>query len=116
MNFRSDRLAEELKNEISSIISQEVRDPRVGFATITEVKVSSDRRYARVYLSILGEPEERRETLSALDGAGSFIRRRIGARLKLRYTPQLTFTYDESVERGERMTQLFDDLKKESTG
>jgi len=116
MNFRSDRLAEELKNEISSIISQEVRDPRVGFATITEVKVSSDRRYARVYLSVLGKPEERRETLSALDGAGNFIRRRIGARLKLRYTPQLTFTYDESVERGERMTQLFDDLKKESTG
>jgi ribosome-binding factor A len=115
MNFRSDRLAEELKNEISSIIAQEVRDPRVGFATITEVKVSSDRRYARVYLSVLGEPEERRETLSALDGAGNFIRRRIGARLQLRYTPQLTFTYDESVERGERMTQLFDDLKKEST-
>jgi ribosome-binding factor A len=116
MNFRSDRLAEELKNEISTIIAQEVRDPRVGFATITEVKVSPDRRYARVYLSVLGEPEERRETLAALDSAGSFIRRRIGARLQLRYTPQLTFTYDESVERGERLTQLFDDLKKESTG
>jgi ribosome-binding factor A len=114
MGYRAQRLAGELKNEISAIIAQEVRDPRVGLATITEIKVSPDLRYAKVFISVFGSPEEKRETLAALERAAGFIRRQIGARIRLRYSPEIAFAYDESVEHGDRMLRLIDDLKKES--
>jgi ribosome-binding factor A len=114
MRYRTNRLAEELKNEISVVISQEVRDPRMGFVTVTDVKVSSDLRYARIFISVFGNKEEQRQTIDALADASGFIRRQIGARIKLRYTPELTFAYDESVEQGDRMMQLIEDIKKES--
>jgi ribosome-binding factor A len=113
MPYRSQRLAEELKNEISAIIAQEVRDPRIGFATVTQVKVSPDLRYARVYVSVFGSQEEKQQTLGALINATSYIRRQIGFRIRLRYLPELTFAYDESVEQGDRMTQLIEGIKRE---
>lgn len=113
MQYRQNRLAEELKNEISAIISQEVRDPRIGFATVTQVKVSPDLRYARVLISVLGSEEEKKQTLDALVRAGGFIRRQIGSRIKLRHTPELTFVYDDSVEQGDRMMRLIGEIKKE---
>jgi ribosome-binding factor A len=113
MAHRPNRLAEELKNEISAIVSREVRDPRIGFATVTQVKVSPDLRYARIYVSVLGSPEERRQSLDALTGAIGFIRKQIGSRIRLRYTPELSFAYDESVEQGDRMMRLIDEIKKE---
>jgi ribosome-binding factor A len=113
MSYRSNRLAEELKTEISAIIAREVRDPRVGFATVTEVKVSPDLRYAKVFVSVFGSPEEKQETLAALDRASAFIRRQVGARIRLRYTPEIGFEYDETVEHGDRMMQLIEEIKKE---
>jgi ribosome-binding factor A len=113
MSYRSNRLAEELKTEISAIIAREVRDPRVGFATVTEVKVSPDLRYAKVFVSVFGSPEEKQETLAALDRASAFIRRQVGARIRLRYTPEIGFEYDETVEQGDRMMQLIEEIKKE---
>jgi ribosome-binding factor A len=113
MSYRSQRLAEELKNEISAIIAQEVRDPRVGFATVTEIKVSPDLRYARVSVSVFGSPEEREESLQALRQAKGFIRRQVGLRIRLRYTPEITFELDQSVEKGDRMLQLIEEIKKE---
>lgn len=113
MNYRSHRLAEELKNEISTIIAQDVRDPRVGFATVTRVEVSPDLRHARVYVSIYGSQEEKIRTLQALAGATPFIRRQVGARIRLRHTPELLFTFDDTVEYGDRMMQLIDEIKKE---
>jgi ribosome-binding factor A len=107
-------LAEELKNEISAIIAQELRDPRVGFATVTEVKVSPDLRHARVLVSVLGAEQEKQETFDALVHAAPFIRRLIGARIKLRHTPELSFDYDDSIEQGDRMMRLFEEIKKES--
>jgi ribosome-binding factor A len=107
-------LAEELKNEISEIIAHEVRDPRLGFVTVTGVKVSPDLRHARILISVFGNKEEQRQTIDALADASGFIRRQIGARIKLRYTPELTFAYDESVEQGDRMMQLIEEIKKES--
>lgn len=100
MSYRSHRVAEELKNEISAIIARELRDPRVGFATITEVKLSPDLRHARVFVSVFGSPQEKQETLLALNNAASFVRRLIGGRIKLRHTPDISFVYDESVEHG----------------
>ena len=114
MPYRSQRLAEELRDGISAIIAQEVRDPRIGFATVTHVKVSSDLRYARVFVSVFGSPEEQKRTLEALVSASSYIRRQIGLRIsRLRYLPELTFAYDESVEQGDRMTQLIEGIKRE---
>ena len=114
MTHRSQRLAEELKNEISAIIAQEVKDPRVGFATVTEVEVSPDLRHARVLVSVLGSPEEKQEAFEALAGATGYIRRLVGARVRLRHTPELNFVYDDSIERGDHMMRLFDEIKSES--
>jgi ribosome-binding factor A len=116
MSHRSQKLAEELKNEISAIIAQEIKDPRVGFATVTEVKVSPDLRYARVSVSVLGSAQEKQETLEALVRATGYIRRLIGARIRLRHTPELSFAYDDSIERGERMMRLFDEIEIEERG
>jgi ribosome-binding factor A len=113
MSYRSHRLAEEMKNEISAIIARQVRDPRVGFATVTEVRVSPDLRYAKVLVSVLGSPEEKQKTLAALESAAGFIRRQIGARIRLRVTPELTFEYDETIEQGDRMMRLIEEIKKE---
>jgi ribosome-binding factor A len=108
-------LAEELKNEISAIIAQEVKDPRVGFATVTEVEVSPDLRHARVLVSVLGSPEEKREAFEALAGATGYIRHLVGARVRLRHTPELSFVYDDSIERGDQMMRLFDEINSEKT-
>ncbi len=113
MAHRPNRLAEELKNEISAIIAQEVRDPRVGFATVTQVKVSPDLRYAHILVSVFGSQEEKQRTFDALASATGFIRKQIGARIRLRYIPELSFAYDESVEQGDRMMRLIDEIKKE---
>ncbi len=114
MSYRSHRLSEELKNEISAIIAQEIKDPRVGFATVTEVKVSPDLRYARVLVSVLGSPEEKQATFDALAGATGYIRRLIGARVKLRHTPELSFVYDDSIEQGDKLMRLMEEIKKEA--
>jgi len=113
MSYRSHRLSEELKHEISAIIAQEIKDPRVGFATVTEVKVSPDLRYARVLVSVLGSPAEKQATFDALIGATGYIRRLIGARVKLRHTPELSFVYDDSIEQGDKMMRLMEEIKKE---
>jgi ribosome-binding factor A len=106
MQYRSDRLAHELKNEVSNLIAREMRDPRVGFATVTEAKVSPDLSHARIYVSVLGSTEEQRTTLAALNRASGFLRRALGTRLKLRKSPQITFTLDQTIERGARMSQI----------
>lgn len=114
MSYRSHRLAEELKNEISAIIAQEVKDPRVGFATVTAVEVTPDLRQARVLVSVLGSPQEKQETFEALARATGYIRRLVGARIRLRHTPELSFAYDDSIEHGDRMMRLFDEIRSES--
>jgi ribosome-binding factor A len=106
MQYRSDRLAHELKNEVSNLIARELRDPRVGFATVTEAKVSPDLSHARIYVSVLGSTEEQRTTLAALNRASGFLRRALGTRLKLRKSPQITFTLDQTIERGARMSKI----------
>jgi ribosome-binding factor A len=113
MQYRSDRLAHELKNELSFILAREVKDPRVGFATITQVRVSSDLRHARVFVSVLGSPAQQKETFAALHRAGGFIRRQLSGRLKLRHCPDLQFTFDDSLERGARMDKLIAEVSQE---
>jgi ribosome-binding factor A len=113
MQYRSDRLAHELRNEISIIVSREVKDPRVGFATITNVRVSPDLRHARVSVSVFGSPEQQKSTLAALHRASGFIRRQLSGRVKLRHCPDLQFNLDDSMEYGAKMDGLLAEVREE---
>jgi ribosome-binding factor A len=88
----------------------ELRDPRIGFVTVTDVVTSPDLRHARVYVSVLGSEEKREQTLVGLEAAHGVLQARIAQELRLKRTPQLVFEYDPSVERGVRMSQLIDEL------
>ncbi len=88
----------------------ELRDPRIGFVTVTGVETSSDLRQAQVFVSVLGSDRKRERTLEGLEAAHGVLQARIGRELRLKRTPQLTFAYDDSVERGVRMSQLIDEL------
>lgn len=115
MQHRPVRLAQELKSEISTIITRELPHQRLGFLTITDVKVSPDLRYARVFVSVLGSGVDKAETLTTLNKEKSFIRQLIGRRFRLRHTPEITFIYDETVEHADHMMRLMDDIKMEET-
>jgi ribosome-binding factor A len=111
---RVDRIEEQLRIELSEILEREVSDPRVRLVTVTRVKVSPDLRHARVFVSALGGPEDRKKILQGLRSAAGYARRSLGQRLHhLRRTPELTFDYDETVEKEIRIEQLLDQIKTE---
>jgi ribosome-binding factor A len=109
---RMRRVDEAMREVLSDAITLELKDPRVGFVTVTAVETSPDLRHARVYVSVLGNPGERRRSLKALDGAHGFLQRRVGSQLRLKHTPQLQFVYDDTPERGMRITQLLDEEER----
>jgi ribosome-binding factor A len=88
----------------------ELRDPRIGFVTVTGVKTSVDLRQAQVFVSVLGSEKKREQTLAGLEAAHGVLQGRIASELRMKRTPQLTFQYDDSVERGVRMSHLIDEL------
>jgi ribosome-binding factor A len=88
----------------------ELRDPRIGFVTVTAVKTSADLRQAQVFVSVLGSAKKREQTLAGLEAAHGVLQGRIARELRMKRTPQLTFQYDDSVERGVRMSHLIDEL------
>jgi ribosome-binding factor A len=88
----------------------ELKDPRIGFVTITAVKTSTDLRHARVFVSVLGSERKRNASLAGLTAAHGVLQSRVGTELRMKRTPTLTFEYDPTVERGVRMTQLIDEL------
>src|SRR4051812_23863954 len=98
------RVGEQVKKELSQIIQQEIKDPRIGFVTITAVEMSGDLQIAKVYVSVMGKQEEKRETLAGLEKAKGYIRSEIGRRIKLRHVPELVFVMDESLEHSEHIT------------
>ncbi len=116
MSYRSERLAETIKKEVSDIISVTIKDPRVGFASITSVEVSGDLRHAKIYVSVLGPDMERKATLEALEHAKGFIRTELGKRVRLRHTPELVFYLDDSIGHGVRVMELLKTVKNESEG
>lgn len=111
MSQRTDRVDELLRQEIGAILAREVADPRIGFATVTDVETTPDLQHAKVWVSVIGGPAERRETLAALDRAMGFVRRELGVRLRLRRIPALHVELDASMERGTRMLQILDELE-----
>ncbi len=113
MQYRPNRLAQELKSEISAIITREMPHHNFGFITITEVKVSPDLRYARVLVSVFASPEEQKKSLDLLNSEKSFVRQLIGKRFRLRHTPEILFVYDETIAHGDRMLRMIEEVKKE---
>ena len=105
-----------LREEISRIVQQQMRDPRVGLATVTQVDVSPDLKQARVYVSVYGGEDQVRRTLEALESAKRYIRGELGHEVRLRYVPELTFVYDDSLARGSRVLELMDKIKRGESG
>jgi len=105
-----ERAQEALREEIGCIIHDEMKDPRIGFASVVRVEVSPDIRHARVFVSVLGSEEEKSCTLQGLEGAKGFIRSELGKRLRLRFTPEITFRLDDSIERGVRISRLLEEM------
>ena len=103
---RSERLAELIKHEVAALITNELKDPRIGFVTVTEVRVTHDLKLARVYVSILGDAAIRQESLNGLEAATGYLRKALGKTLQVRYTPNLTFFLDESLDHADRMQTL----------
>lgn len=111
---RQPRVAEAIQKEISQILLRELKDPRIGFVTVTRIEVTRDLRIARVFYSVMGSPAAQEASQRALLAAKGFVRKRLGERLRLRYTPELQFHLDDSIERNLRMTKILDQLKGES--
>ena len=115
MSQRTERVDELLRQEIGDILSRELADPRVGFATVTEVETAPDLRHARVWISVIGQKGERDETIATLQRAMSFVRRELGTRLRLKRIPELHVRLDDSAERGTRVLQLITELESGGT-
>ncbi len=113
---RPERVAQSVQQLLGEIFARGMRDPRIGLVTITGVKMSPDLREARVYWTVHGDPEQRKHTAKGLDNARGFLRREIGGELKLRVTPNISFTYDEAIDRGERIEQLIRQVHDEDKG
>jgi len=102
--------------ELSEIVEREIHDPRIGLTTVTAVKVSPDLRHAQVFVTVLGDDAQKKKALEGLRSAASFVRRSLSKRLAhMKRIPELTFDYDEAVEKGMRIEQLLDQIKHEGS-
>lgn len=102
-----------MKKELGDIITRKLKDPRVGFVTVTDVEVTGDLSMATVYITVLGDEEKQENTLKGLEKAKGFIRSEIGKRIRLRIVPEITFAMDESIAYGNRIEALLSELKRE---
>jgi ribosome-binding factor A len=103
------RVNEAMRAVLSDAIATEIKDPRVGFVTVTGVKTSPDLRHARVYVSVLGDDPARHGTMEGLRSAHGFLQGRLASELRLKHTPALTFEYDDTVDRGMRISEILDE-------
>jgi ribosome-binding factor A len=113
MSFkRADKVSEAIKREISVMLTQEVKDPGIHFVTVTAVETTDDLRHAKVFVSILGDEKTRQETMKGLERAKGFLRSEIGKRLQLRYTPDIQFHHDKSLDHAMKINGLLKQIKK----
>jgi len=109
---RSERVADLIQKEVSQMLVKSVKDPRIGFVTITKVAVSDDCRFARVYFSVAGTLAERESSEKGLDSAKGYVRKELGRRLRLRYTPEIVFQFDPSIEYAIHMEEVIRDIHR----
>ena len=114
MYKRSEKVAEAIHEEISSLLVKGVKDPRVSFVTVTGVKVTDDLHLATIYFTVVGSDEERTATEAGLNSAKGFIRKELGKGLRMRYTPDILFRYDESIEYGSRIESILKQIHDEA--
>jgi len=107
---RPDRVADQIRAEVAALLGRELRDPGLGFVTVTRVQVTPDLQIARIYYTTMGDDRARRRTAEALQRALPFVRRSIGSRLRLRRVPEIQFLFDESIEQHERLEQLIQEI------
>ncbi len=108
--IRTQRVAEQMKKEISEVIRMEVKDPRVGFVTVTNVEVANDLQHAKVYVSVYGDKDSQQATMAALNKAVGYIRGEVGRRLRMRLTPEIVFRLDESGEYSDHINRVLREL------
>jgi ribosome-binding factor A len=113
---RTERLGGQVQQEISEIISRKVKDPRLGFVTVTGVKMSPDLRYATVYVTVMGADEDAEASLACLESASKFIRHELGGRLHVKHVPELRFHMDEAALRGRRIDSILREIKDPENG
>lgn len=111
--LRREKLRHLIKEELSQLLREEIKDPRIGFATVTDVEVSEDLSHVKVFVSVLGDEAARKATMEGLESAKGFLRSEIGRRIRLRHTPELAFSEDRSIERGVRIFQLLREVSGE---
>ena len=110
---RPERVQEALRQELSRIVQNDIKDPRLGFLTITKVELTKDLRYAKVYFSVLGESKDKYLALKGLNSAKGYIKGLLSDRIKLRFMPEIAFKIDESLEHTKAIYDILDKLKKE---
>ncbi len=111
MTWRIERINHLIREALSELLQREVKDPRLsGFVTVTEVDTSTDLKYARVFISVLGDEEEKRKALEGLSSASGFFRRELATRLRLRHIPELSFRRDDSIEHGAQVLKLIKEV------
>lgn len=110
---RASRVGDLIRAELAELLTREVHDPGIGFLTITHVKVSPDLQQARAYYTTIGDEKARRESARALERATPFLRRHIGRRLRLKRVPELTFSFDDSIEKNDRIERILQELNTE---
>ena len=111
---RQIQVADAVQQNMSYLLQRELKDPRIGFATVTSVEMSADLRYARIFISVMGTPEEQKATMDALASGKGFIRRELAARLDLRFAPDIQFKLDTSAEYSDRINRLLNELNAEA--
>ena len=116
MSARAERVQEAIRQEISRIVQNEIKDPRLGFMTITKVELTNDLRYAKVFFSVLGEDKTKALALKGLKSAMGYIKGLLADRVKLRFMPEIVFKIDDSLEHAKHIHDILDKLKKEREG
>jgi ribosome-binding factor A len=111
---RKERLADQIRDDVAEMVAGELRDPRIGLATVTRVELSGDLRHARVLVSVLGDEQAKSETLQGLSWASGYVRRELGRRLGLRCSPEVLFVLDRGPENEARVEGLLEKIKEES--
>ena len=114
MSQRTDRLDSQIRQELMQLLQREMKDPRIGFATVTRVETARDLGSAKVWVSVLGTPDEQQAALKALTDAAPWLRRQLGSRLTIRHLPQLVIRHDDSIEAGDRVLRLLNEIADES--
>lgn len=113
MSIRSERVETQLKRDISTILQEDLKDPRIGFVTVVRVEVTADLRYAKIYFSVLGDDKAKENALEGITSAKGYIRKLVGDRMKMRYVPELAFKLDTSIEYGLNLENVFDKIHNE---